>query len=108
MNINHQITHMLQRPLASTEQPGNNTCEHQSLSCTSLYIADVMIQRIIFLFLPVLKLSILSAIFHLPKFDESQNAKSKNDLVKLERYLIFTFSILKNYVHNYFLFDRLS
>jgi len=54
-----------------------------------------MIQRIIFLFLPVVKLLILSAIFHMTKFNESQQAKSKNRLVKLERLLSFTFSILK-------------
>lgn len=46
-----------------------------SLSLTSLYVADVMIQRIIFLFLPVVKLLILSATFDLPEFNESQKVK---------------------------------
>lgn len=34
-----------------------------------------MIQRVIFLFLPVAKLSILSAIIHLPEFNENQKVK---------------------------------
>lgn len=108
MNINHQRAHMLQRPPASAEQPKTYICEYQSLSYFSvlLYIADIMIQRIVFLFLPVIRLWVLSATSHLPEFNESQKAKSKNHLVKLERCL--NSSVLKNCVLNYFLFNRVS